>query len=576
MRTVVSIIACVWLLVVGCIAEAAPVRDKTFPWREWSPAVFEEAKRDGKFVVLSLQSWWCPWCDAMNEQTYGDAEIRAELSKNYITVRVDQDSRPDLSQKYERWGWPATVIFGADGTEIVKLRGFVPPPRFMAIIKEIVVDPSPIAYPAQGGAERPVSAAVRLADDDRKRILDFMESVWDEENGGWGRRSKFTDAPTFLYALEEGFRGDAEMMRRARKTVDGFMNLIDDETGAVSQISPNLDWTGGFREFPMFAQEAGLTVFSQAYAVWRDPAHKAAADKVYNFLTTTLRGPNGAFYTSMGLEKNAPGVDTRQYARENGMAIAALLAFYDATGEAAALESARDAAAWVLAERSRGDGGFRHAAKDPGGPYLVDSLAMGRAFLALYRSTGERPWLAHAEKAADFIAETFIDTRTGAFLASKPDPLLPAPAKQKDDNVAAVRFFNLLRHYSGVKRYGEIAEAGMGYLTSKAVTEAYYFLPGVLLVEHELTHEPVKATIIAPKGDAAGQALHKAALAFPTRYKRVQWWDKAEGRLRYHDVNYPDYPEPAAFACTSTFCSLPVTDPADVAEALARLERAID
>jgi hypothetical protein len=37
-------------------SQTAPVQDKTFPWREWSQAVFEEARRDNKYVVLSLQS----------------------------------------------------------------------------------------------------------------------------------------------------------------------------------------------------------------------------------------------------------------------------------------------------------------------------------------------------------------------------------------------------------------------------------------------------------------------------------------------------------------------------------------
>lgn len=67
-----------------------------------------------------------------------------------------------------------------------------------------------------------------------------------------------------------------------------------------------------------------------------------------------------------------------------------------------------------------------------------------------------------------------------------------------------------------------------------------------------------------------------AALAYPTEYKRVQWWDKREGKLPYHDVDYPDYPEAAAFACTSTYCSLPVTAPAEVSEALQRLQRKIE
>jgi len=62
----------------------------------------------------------------------------------------------------------------------------------------------------------------------------------------------------------------------------------------------------------------------------------------------------------------------------------------------------------------------------------------------------------------------------------------------------------------------------MCYLTSPAVTDAYFLLPGVLLAEQELTHEPVKATIIGGKDDAQAAALHLEAFACPTEHKRMQ------------------------------------------------------
>jgi uncharacterized protein YyaL (SSP411 family) len=36
------------------------------------------------------------------------------------TVKVDQDSGPDLASRYEDYGWPATIVFDRDGREIVK------------------------------------------------------------------------------------------------------------------------------------------------------------------------------------------------------------------------------------------------------------------------------------------------------------------------------------------------------------------------------------------------------------------------------------------------------------------------
>ena len=137
---------------------------------------------------------------------------------------------------------------------------------------------------------------------------------------------------------------------------------------------------------------------------------------------------------------------------------------------------------------------------------------------------------------------------------------------------SAVRFFNLLHFYTGEAKYREIAEAGMGYLTSPPILDAYGFLPDVLQAEAEMLQEPVHLTVVGAKDDPRAAALVRAGLAYPLQHKRVEWWDKREGPLPHPDVNYPDYPGgPAAFACTRNFCSLPVTDPSAVARQLDRL-----
>jgi uncharacterized protein YyaL (SSP411 family) len=277
------------------------------------------------------------------------------------------------------------------------------------------------------------------------------------------------------------------------------------------------------------------------------------------------------------MSEGEPGVDKRQYARETAQAIAGLLAYYDATGVTDARELAIRGARWALANRALPGGGFRHAEQDRGGPYLADNVEMAKALLALHRSTGEREWLAHAQATADFIAKTFIDPSTGGFIASaSPDAQqLTKPIKQREDNVTAVRMFSLLSSYTGEARYREFAEAGMGYLTSPPILDAFGFLPDVLLAEDELRNEPVHVTIVGAKDDPRSAALYSAALAYPLASKRAEWWDKREGKLANIDVDYPDFPDgPAAFACTSTFCSYPVTKPAEIPAQLDNLKRA--
>ncbi len=58
-------------------------------------------------------------------------------------MRVDQDANPDLSNRYGDWGWPATIVFAPDGTEIVKRRGYIPPEPMASLLEAIIEDPSP-------------------------------------------------------------------------------------------------------------------------------------------------------------------------------------------------------------------------------------------------------------------------------------------------------------------------------------------------------------------------------------------------------------------------------------------------
>ena len=576
MTRILGLFFVVLLLGIGS-AEAAPIDNKDGFWSEWSEATFVRASAEKKFVIVSLQSWWCPWCHTMNKETWADPEVRATLKDHFIPVYVDQDSRPDISQRYERWGWPATIIFGPDGSEIVKLRGFYSPKFFIPVLQETVKDPSPVDYGKFGGPERERTLSTGLTDAARADIVAFMAKAYDPANGGWGK-SKLVDGPTLGWFLDRAKADDEEATARIKRTLTAMVALIDKDSGGISQVTLKPDWSKPSLEFPMFAQEAGLAAYSRAWVLFGDPAYRAAADDIYRFLKDKLAAPGGGFFASMGMAEGQPGVDKRQYARETGQAIQGLAAYYDATGTKEALTLAIAGAGWALRERSLKGGGFRHAAQDAAGPYLADTVEMGAALLALHRSTGDRKWLQAAISAGDFIAATFIDPKTGGFFvsASPEAKHLPKPIKQREDNVTATRFFTLLASYSGNSRYREIAEAGMGYLASPAILEAASFLPDVLLAEEELRNEPVHVTVVGDKDDPRSAALYAAALAYPLAYKRAEWWDKREGKLVNADVDYPDFPDgPAAFACTRNFCSLPVTDAHAIPSQLDRLQRAM-
>ena len=138
-------------------------------WSEWSDDLFTRAQAEQRFVILDLEAVWCHWCHVMEKTTYANPEVRELLAAKYLPVRVDQDANPDLSSRYGDWGWPATIVFGPDGTEIAKIRGYIEPERMQALLKAIIDDPSP--GPSVGEAFEVKPSASAFLDKEQRAAL---------------------------------------------------------------------------------------------------------------------------------------------------------------------------------------------------------------------------------------------------------------------------------------------------------------------------------------------------------------------------------------------------------------------
>jgi uncharacterized protein YyaL (SSP411 family) len=256
-------------------------------------------------------------------------------------------------------------------------------------------------------------------------------------------------------------------------------------------------------------------------------------------------------------------VDTHLYARENGWMVRGLVALHAATGDSGVLDDALRAARWILRERGLARGGFRHDATDAAGPYLGDTIAAGGAFLSLYAATGDRLWLDRAEAASDFAARTFAAPDGIGLVSAAGGSRFAPPVPQRDDNVAAARFANLLHRYTGRASDRRLAERAMRFLVRPDVARRFT-TASVLLADAELGAEPAHVTVVGARDDARSRELLAAALADPTSYKRVELWDRGEGPLPNSDVEFPELDRPAAFACSGTRCSLPAFTAAEL------------
>src|SRR5688572_20389612 len=369
MRRLVAVLLLAWIL-------PGYAAGSKIDWQPWSDSVFERAAREQRFVLLDLEAMWCHWCHVMDEVTYSDPKVVELIRKHYIPVRVDQDSRPDISRRYENYGWPATVVFNAEGGEIVKRRGYLAPPVMISMLEEIIVDPSPIDY----GDDKPIA---KFADNPllspklRQALERAFYDTHDPKLGGLKQFQKFIDHDTVEYGLLRAGQGDKQAEEMTRRTLAAALKLIDPAWGGMYQYSTDSDWDHPHFEKIMSMQAEPLRLYALAYGQFRDPRYLQAVRDIHRYVAAFLRSPEGAFYTSQDADLvkgehseeyfklgdaarrklGTPVVDKHRYSRENGWMIHALATAYTVTGDRAYLEDAQRAARWIMAHRSLPGGG---------------------------------------------------------------------------------------------------------------------------------------------------------------------------------------------------------------------------
>jgi uncharacterized protein YyaL (SSP411 family) len=589
----------VWIgisLLAAMSATAAPAPSPIAWHTTWNDALFTQAEKERRYVLLDLHAVWCHWCHVMNDTTYADPEVGRLIDKSYLPVSIDADGDPDLTSRYGNWGWPATIVLASDGTEIVKRRGYLTPQQMASLLQAIVDDPSP-GPSIQETAPIPKANKTQLTLAQRLSLLNIYNDLYDAHHGGWGRGHKLVDADSMELAYFEVDSNRISLKatgtRRARTTLDNNLQLIDPVWGGVYQYSDTLDWRSPHFEKLMSYQADDLRLYSEAYARWHDPRYLTAANSLFLYVDKFLTAPGGGFYVSQNADVTReitghdfygrddaarrqlgmPKIDTHRYARESGWGIRALAKYSDVTGNQQALQSALKGAQWTLAHRALPHGGFRHDDLDRGGPYLEDNVAMTQAFLSLYRSTGDRNWLAHAAETLDFI-DSHLRHADAGFIASpvaqRTRGVFTDEVRLPDQNAALVRAANMVNRYTGNPRYRSLALHGMKYLAALAASETEQMHPEIVLADRELSSAPIHIAIVGAKQDSDAQSLHSAALSYPADYLQIDWLDRAEGDLPNRDIQYPEMKRAAAFACADGACSPPVYEADEIDGAVRR------
>src|SRR5262249_36465838 len=156
--------------------------------------------------------------------------IRKAILDKFIPVRVDQDSDPELSYRYENWGWPATIMLDKDGNEIFKRRGYIAPELFQKLLAAVIEDPSALPSYTAGATVRP--GTVGLSDQRRARTEALVLETYDRAHGGFGESQRFIHGDTLEWALDRSrpLQRNADIATWhdvAGRTLSGARKIID-------------------------------------------------------------------------------------------------------------------------------------------------------------------------------------------------------------------------------------------------------------------------------------------------------------------------------------------------------------
>src|SRR6266508_4697848 len=60
-------------------------------WRAWGEEAFEDARRSGRPVFLSVGYSTCHWCHVMERESFEDLEIARVLNERFVPIKVDRE-----------------------------------------------------------------------------------------------------------------------------------------------------------------------------------------------------------------------------------------------------------------------------------------------------------------------------------------------------------------------------------------------------------------------------------------------------------------------------------------------------
>ena len=295
-------------------------------WYPWGEEAFETARREDKPVFLSVGYSTCHWCHVMERESFENPDIARLLNRDFVSIKVDREERPDVDRIYMLFvqaatgsgGWPMSVFLTPERKPFFGGTYFPPDnrygrPGFGAILQslaqawrqdrarveqsgaQVIEQLKELSLPRSGDGE------AGSGKDALDAAFQSFERAFDPRLGGFGGAPKFPRPSVLNFLLRYYAKTREEealemVLLTLREMAKGGMN--DQLGGGFHRYSVDERWFVPHFEKMLYDQAQLAVSYLEAFQITGDALYADVARSVFEYVLRDLAHPEGGFYSA--------------------------------------------------------------------------------------------------------------------------------------------------------------------------------------------------------------------------------------------------------------------------------------
>ncbi len=321
-------------------------QDNPVDWYPWGDEAFARARAEERPIFLSIGYSTCHWCHVMEHESFETQPVADVLNREFVSIKVDREERPDVDDIYMRavqmmtgsGGWPLSLFLTPDGRPFYGGTYFPPAsrwgrPGFVTILEAIAsawktrreeLESSAGEMLAHLGHDEEAAPASpgspRIGPRDAPRILaaavSAIERQYDPVEGGFGGAPKFPPAMRLELLLRD-FRRTAAGRSETREMVERTLRkmaaggLYDQVGGGFHRYSVDAHWLVPHFEKMLYDNAMLARLYVLAHRAFGSPEYAAVARGTLDYLLREMTPEGGGFYAAQ--DADSGGVEGTFY-----------------------------------------------------------------------------------------------------------------------------------------------------------------------------------------------------------------------------------------------------------------------